>query len=293
MNTELIQKKLQSFSKGSETSKIDYKKIFWSPPIGESTIRIVPEKNNPEYPFTELQFHSRKLDYPRLALTNFGEKDPIVDFIEELKNQKGEDGKVPKESWSIIGKIRPRPRYLVKVVVRGEEDLGVRIWTVNETNYKRLLTWATKADVGDYTDVEEGRDITVTRTKVMRGSQESTNTSIELSMSTSQLHSNGKKVKEWLTNQPEPLESYRKCDYDYLKQKLQEWLEPEHEDAKQNTNDVPTVNPTKEKTYSESKTVGKAHKKASRSEEFENNFQDLSKEILSSDIEDEEDDLPF
>ena len=47
------------------------------------------------------------------------------------------------------------------VVVRGEEDKGVRLWQFGKQVYEELLALAVDDEIGDYTDVAGGRDLTV------------------------------------------------------------------------------------------------------------------------------------
>ena len=100
MDLSAIRAKLDSMNNSSnDRPKIDYDKIFWKPQLGKQQIRIVPSAYNPEYPFKELFFHYGVGKYPMIALTNFGEQDPVVEFVNELKKTSD------KDNWSLAGKL--------------------------------------------------------------------------------------------------------------------------------------------------------------------------------------------
>ena len=107
MDISKIKAKLSQLqSKGSKSSyeKIDYSKIFWKPKEGKQVIRIVPSKINKDFPFREVFFHYDIVKRSMLALTNWGEKDPIVEFSKQL--YKSED----KDDQSLARKLSPRVR---------------------------------------------------------------------------------------------------------------------------------------------------------------------------------------
>jgi len=55
----------------------------------------------------------------------------------------------------------PKLRTFAPVVVRGEEDMGVRFYSFGKTVYQALLTYINDPDYGDITHIETGRDIVV------------------------------------------------------------------------------------------------------------------------------------
>ena len=123
MDLNAIKPRLQEMESksGNNREKVDYEKVFWRPPMGKSKIRIVPSAFDPTMPFSELKFHYNVGKYPMLALSNFGKQDPVEEFIAELKKTNDRD------NWSLAGKLTPRSRFFAPVVVRGEEDMNVRI----------------------------------------------------------------------------------------------------------------------------------------------------------------------
>ena len=214
MDLNKIKQKLQELN--SESNQANAANVFWRPDFGESTIRIVPSKFDKDNPFTELYFHNVLDKYPVLALTNFGEQDPVVQLIEQLRMTSD------KENWSLSGKLSPRPRYFVPIIVRGEEDKGVRLWSIGPTIYKALLQLASDPEIGDFTDVANGCDMKVTKVQA----QPYPETTIRAARSNSPLSADPKQVEKWLTEQPDPKESFRKPTFDRLKQLLAAYLSP-------------------------------------------------------------------
>lgn len=218
MNIDQIKAKLAQMNKTTDQGeRPDYSKLFWKPEIGKHTIRIVPSAYNPEYPFTELKFHFGIAKYPMLALSNFGEQDPIEAFIKELKKSS------EKENWSMAGKLSPKTRIFAPVLVRGEEEKGVRLWNFGTTIYKALLALAEDEEVGDYTDITNGWDLVV---EVAAGNPYPT-TTVRIRPKQSQLSTDATLVEKWLKEQPKPLESFGKVDYEFIKKQLMKHLDPE------------------------------------------------------------------
>lgn len=214
MDLSKIKQKLQELNQ--ESSRVNAADVFWRPDFGESTIRIVPSKFDKDNPFTELYFHNVLDKYPVLALTNFGEQDPVVQLIEQLRMTSD------KENWSLSGKLSPRPRYFVPVIVRGEEDKGVRLWSIGPTIYKALLQLASDPEIGDFTDVANGCDMKVNKVQA----QPYPETTVRAARSNSPLSTDPKQVEKWLSEQPDPKESFRKPTFDRLKQLLAAYLSP-------------------------------------------------------------------
>ena len=57
-----------------------------------------------------------------------------------------------------------RQRFFSPVIVRDEEDAGVRVWGYGKTIYETLLGLVLNPDYGDITDVDNGVDFTLTYT---------------------------------------------------------------------------------------------------------------------------------
>ena len=155
MNLDEVKKRLDKFKKKNTGSsdKAEYLASFWKPRVGRKSIaRIVPYKYNKDWCFTELYFYFG-IKVPRMiALTNFDESDPIMEFANELRKTNDEDNK------TLAKKLYPKLRTFVPVIVRGEEEKGVRFWEFGKLVYQELLGVMDDEDYGDITDPVEGRD---------------------------------------------------------------------------------------------------------------------------------------
>lgn len=131
------------------------KDIFWRPQDGEQTVRIVPVADGD--PFKEYWFHYNLGKNPGFLSPkrNFGVDDPLDKFVRELFNE-GTD-----ESIKMAKSLMARQRFFSPVVVRGEEDKGVRLWGYGKQVYETLLGLVLNPDYGDITDPEAGTDLTL------------------------------------------------------------------------------------------------------------------------------------
>lgn len=217
MDINAIRAKLDSLNNnGQDIEKTDYSKLFWKPELGKQTVRIVPSVYDPTYPFKELKFHYGVGKYPMIALSNFGKQDPIEEFVKELRKTND------KDNWSLSGKLNPKTRIFAPVIVRGEEEKGVRLWGFGITIYKALLALAEDEDIGDFTDVINGWDMVVE----MQKGNPYPETTVRIKPKQTPLSDNNDEVDLWLKEQPNPIESFSEYDYDFIKRKLKEYLDP-------------------------------------------------------------------
>lgn len=223
MDIKAIKQRLNALqSAGQKKEKVDYSKSLWKPKAeGKYQIRIVPSVLDKSNPFQEVFVHYGFSKFPIYALTNWGEKDPIVEFAKQLRNTS------EKENWQLAKKLDPKMRVFAPVVIRGEEDKGVRLWEFGKEIYMQLLGIAEDEDYGDFTDVNEGRDFTVDVVTGDIGGRQGLKSSIRVKPKTSKLSEDAEYVKNCLTDQPSILELQRKMDFDALKEILQNWLAPE------------------------------------------------------------------
>ena len=126
---------------------------FWRPQDGEQTIRIVPTADGD--PFKDFWFHYNVGNNPGFLSPkrNFGEEDPLNDFVRKLFNEGTE------ESIKMAKSLMARQRFFSPVLVRGEEDRGVRIWGYGKTVYEQLHNLVLNPEYGDITDTETGTDL--------------------------------------------------------------------------------------------------------------------------------------
>ena len=271
---------LQSTNNTGKKEKIDYSKVYWKPKEeGKYQIRIVPSKLDPKNPFQEVFVHYGFSKFPIYALTNWGEKDPIVEFAAQLRKTND------KENWSLAKKLDPKMRVFAPVIVRGEEEKGVRLWEFGKEIYMQLLGIAEDEDYGDYTDISEGRDFTVDVVKGDIGGRQGLKSSIRIKPKTSALSSDASLIQKFLKEQPSLLEIQRKTDFDAMKEILQNWLSPEDasDEIVDEDEDETPVEPTPVKAYALKTPLAP---KASKADKFDSLFDE------DGDAEDGND-LPF
>jgi hypothetical protein len=231
MDISVIKSRLSTLQNPRGGQKKDLSLTIWRPGVGKHSVRIVPSVFNKQNPFKEVYMHYGINNRSMMALSNFSEKDPIVEFAQQLRKTSD------KENWSLAKKLEPKMRVFAPVIVRGEEDKGVRLWEFGKQVYMDLLSIAEDEDVGDYTDPINGRDITVeTAGKETTGLMYNTST-VRVRTKSTPLSDDSNKVKLWLENQPDPLTQFKRYSYDEMKESLLKHLNPE-EDLKESADEV-------------------------------------------------------
>lgn len=236
MDLKLVKQKLNDLNAkpSPKREKVDYSKIIWKPKVGKHVIRIVPSAFDKNNPFKEVFLHYGFQKFPIFALTNWGEKDPIVEFASELRKTS------ERENWLLAKKIEPKMRIFVPVLVRGEEEMGTRLWEMGKSLYNQFLQIADDEDYGDYTDIVSGRDFTVEATKTEVAGKEATKCTIRIKPKTSPLLSDKysqDQIDKLLNEQPDVLAINRKFTFDQLKSILNDWLSG-GETSKESSNDA-------------------------------------------------------
>lgn len=200
---------------------------MWRPQEGEEhTIRIMSFPDNDGQPFQERWFYYNIGNNPGLlAPYQFGQPDPIQELINKLRD----DGS--KESYELAKKLYPKMRSYAPVVVRGEEDRGVRLWSFGKTVYQSLLNIMLDEDYGDITDPLEGRDVKVVCTKPP-GRMWAT-TEVRPRGKDSKL-GEAKVAKEWIANIPDLDEMYTCKTYEELEKIVNDWLNGDDADDANN-----------------------------------------------------------
>lgn len=227
MDLNLAKQKLAAAQNkgGQQREKIDYTKIFFKPKPGEYRVRILPNKYDKAWPIREVQFHYGFSKGPILALTNWGEADPIADFAKQLR--KSPD----REDWQLAKKIEPKPRYFAAVIVRGEEHLGARLWEFGKLTNDQLVGIAADEDYGDFTDITDGRDFTIEATEDVIAGRKGIKCNLRIKPKTTPISEDAALVEKVLNEQPDILGINRRYTYDQLKEILTKWLNPEDEAA--------------------------------------------------------------
>ena len=194
---------------------------FWKPQPGKSQIRIVPYIENKDNPFVELFFHySLVPNKTVLSPLSFGRPDPVQQFADKLKST-GD-----KDEWIQGKRIEPKMRTFVPIVVRGEEDEGVKWWGFGKTVYQELLSIIADPDYGDISDSMTGRDIVVERQTAAEAGNQYGKTTIRVKPNQTALVSDDTLSKSLLKDQPKIVELYTEPSFDELKNHLQMFLNP-------------------------------------------------------------------
>jgi hypothetical protein len=212
INLDAIKNRLNSLKNtNNRTSNI------WKPDPGETQIRIVPYIHNRENPFIELYFHYNLGKRSILSPASFGRPDPVVEFAEKLK-QTGD-----KEDWVMGRKLEPKMRIYVPVIIRGQENEGVKFWGFGKQIYEELLAFFVDPDYGDLSDPKSGRDIVVTVKPPEEAGKTYAETSIRVKPKETVITENAD-VLEKIKTQPQITELYPEPTYDDLKIQLQTWM---------------------------------------------------------------------
>jgi hypothetical protein len=225
MDLNLAKQKLAAAQNkgGQQREKIDYTKIFFKPKPGKYVVRILPNAYDKAWPIREVQFHYGFSKGPILALSNWGEADPIADFAKQLRKS------ADREDWQLAKKIEPKSRYFAAVIVRGEEHLGTRLWEFGKLTNDQLVGIAADDDYGDFTDITDGRDFTIEATEDIIAGRKGIKCNIRVKPKTSAISENAALVEKLLNEQPDILGINRRYTYDQLKDVLTKWLNPEEE----------------------------------------------------------------
>ena len=238
---DIIRKKLVQLQSSTDTTS-----KLWKPQSGKQQIRIVPYKFNPENPFIELYFHygmtdggGRRRSY--LSPISFGRPDPIEEFATKLKDSGN------KESFQLGMKIGSKMRTFVPVIVRGEENEGVKFWGFGKTVYQELIAIIDDPDYGDITDPVNGRDVTVEFHTAEETGKNFPSTTIRVKPNITIVSEDPTVLESIKNTQVKITDVYREKSYDELEDILQEYLNPGDEsnsDATKATADTTTKTST-------------------------------------------------
>ena len=161
INMELMRKNLAHL-RGDD--KGDANSVWFRPDEGEQDIRIVPSGDGD--PLKEMHFHYNVGEHRGGIVCpkrNFGERCPICEFASSLwkegTNNNDEESKILAKSLFV------RARYFSPVVLRGQEEQGVKVYGYGKRAYELLLGYILDPEYGDITDALEGTDISLVYTK--------------------------------------------------------------------------------------------------------------------------------
>lgn len=194
---------------------------LWKPSPGKTQIRVVPYKFNKDNPFIELYFHYDMGDKNYLSPISFGRPDPIEEFATKLKTSGN------KEDYKLGRKIEAKMRTYAPVIVRGEENEGVKFWGFGKMVYQELLSVIADPDYGDITDPVNGRDIVVEFKTSEETGRAFPMTTIRVKPNQTPLTENADVMKTVKDTQKPITDIYSELEYDDLQKALEGWLSQE------------------------------------------------------------------
>lgn len=195
---------------------------LWKPSPGSQVVRIVPYKFNKDNPFIELYFHYDLGGKNYLSPMSFGRPDPIEEFAQKLKATGS------KEDYRLGRKVEAKMRTYAPVVVRGEENQGVKFWGFGKTIYTELLSIVSDPDYGDITDLMNGRDIDVEFIPAEGGGYPKTTIRVKPNTTPA---TEDKGIAEKIMNQPVITDIFPEPTYEELENALKAWMNPEDDSA--------------------------------------------------------------
>ena len=229
LNIEKAQLKLKSLEAGKKS--IDFNKVLWKPKEGTQKIRILPYRPSgveQDTPFIELKFYYKFNGIPQiLAPSTFGKPDPFQERYEAImSNGSAEEKELANKHF------KSSARTYVPILVRGEEDQGVKYWGFGITTYKQLLSYCTP-DWGDITSLTEGNDIEVkyikngSKINVKTGEPFPETTIVPSPKKILAISPSNTAVMESIKNQLDITSVFPLKSYEELTAIINDWLEPE------------------------------------------------------------------
>ena len=191
---------------------------LWKPSPGSQVLRIVPYKFNKDNHFIELYFHYDLGGKNYLSPISFGRPDPIEEFAQKLKSTGS------KEDYRLGKKVEAKMRTFAPVVVRGEENQGVKFWGFGKTVYQELLSIIADPDYGDITDTVSGRDVAVEFKTAEETGKNFPSTSIRVKPNQTPITEDAAALDTINESQKNITEIYQELSYDDLTQALNDYL---------------------------------------------------------------------
>ena len=213
IDLDAIRKRMAELSGNKRTSSVQ----LWKPGPGEYKVRCLPWKNSAEgQPFQERWFYYIGTNSGVLTPKQFGKPDPIDDLIRKLFNSGKPDERV------LAKKLLPKMRAYTPVIVRGQEDKGVMVWSFGKLVYQRLLGFFVDEDYGDILDPKDGFDLKVTVSQ--QPGKQFQDTVVDCKGRSSILHADPKVIETWLNAVPNIDDMYRLKGKEEIEQILNTWL---------------------------------------------------------------------
>lgn len=198
---------------------------LWKPTEGEHTIRILPWKDSDTkvgMPFVERQIYFGIAKRPIVSPRSFGKPDPIDDFIRKLYDE-AREGKVA--SKALADKLRPKLQTCAAIVDRASPG-EVQLWAMNVMVVRDVFSLFLNKQVGNFMDLEKGRDLNVTLSPSPKKFNGKTvfDAKVMPSFTPSPASEDPEELKKWMDNLPNVDEFYRPQTFEEIKAIFEEWL---------------------------------------------------------------------
>ena len=239
MDLNAIKSKLNQLQ--STTSN---KNNFWKPEPGKQVVRVVPYTHNKDNPFIELFFHYGLGNKTYMSPMSFGRPDPVSEFADKLKST-GD-----KDEWIQGKRLEPKMRTFAPVIVRGQENEGVKFWGFGKTVYQELLSVIADPDYGDITDAMNGRDIMIERQTPAEAGNQYGKTTVRVKPNQTPITEDDNQLQSVFDNQADLTELYTEPAYDDLKEVLKNYLNPSSEEETNTTTETASTTSTTTSTSS-------------------------------------------
>ena len=220
---------------------------LWKPSPGTQVVRIVPYKFNKDNPFIELYFHYDLGGKNYLSPVSFGRPDPIEEFAQKLKSTGS------KDDYRLGKKIEAKMRTYAPVIVRGEENQGVKFWGFGKTVYQELLSIIADPDYGDITDAVNGRDVAVVFKTAEETGKSFPSTSIRVKPNQTPITEDASLLETLTEHQKNITEIYQEQSYEDLTQALNDYLNGGSSSEEESNEEEKTAAPAAS-TYDSQKT---------------------------------------
>mgnify|MGYP003966011495 CR=1 FL=1 len=155
INMDLINKELAGLNNSS--GDIDFKEIKFTPKVGKTKIRFVPNKFSEDMPFKRYKHHYN-LKPMVTCLENQGEECPVCKYcIQMFREAKREDDESKRK---LARDLMGSERFYAPILVRGEDK--IRVFAFSKTVYEKILGFVN--ELGDITDPDAAPDFIVEKT---------------------------------------------------------------------------------------------------------------------------------
>lgn len=165
VNIDELRKKYQQINNPGGGNQ-DFLKKFFMMEDGTSYVRVLPQKDPDGQFYSETSIHrinDKNYHCPREK----GDKCPVCDTYYGLWKQVNELGKENPEAQPLIDtarKIKARKRFYMNVVDRRDES--VKILSVGQKLFSKILDSFFDEDYGDITDVASGWDFKIIKEQI-------------------------------------------------------------------------------------------------------------------------------